>query len=191
MRDHANVAQSLTGDAHCAVAVFSTMQHGTNCASGVPNRGTSRGEDRNCCRGLAQAYLYTFARYRIQPARTAEEIRDAEAKLNVVFPASLRELWGQSNGLIDRYGGWFVWSTEIVKRNLEMRTFPGFEQLFMPFDPLLFFGDEGSGDLFFFAICGGKIRYEFVFRWDHETDSRILEEHHLKTFVEKFIAPPP
>jgi hypothetical protein len=45
------------------------------------------------------------------------------------------------DGLIDHYEGWFVWSTdEIVKRNMEMRTFPGFEGSFMPFDPLLFFG---------------------------------------------------
>jgi SUKH superfamily protein len=125
---------------------------------------------------------------KFNPPALPEEIRDAETKLNVVLPKSLKELWSQSNGLIDHYGGWFVWSTdEIVKRNLEMRTFPGFDESFMPFDPLLFFGDDGGGDLYFFAICGGKIKYEFVFRWDHETDSRILEEHHLKTYVEKFI----
>jgi hypothetical protein len=78
---------------------------------------------------------------KFNPPARPEEIRDAEAKLNVVFPESLKELWSQSNGLIDHYEGWFVWSTdEIVKRNMEMRTFPGFEGSFMPFDPLLFFG---------------------------------------------------
>jgi hypothetical protein len=82
------------------------------------------------------------------PARP-EEIRDAETMLNVAFPESLRELWSQSNGLIDRYGGWFVWSTdEIVKRNLEMRTFPRFEELFMPFDPLLFLATREAGTCF-------------------------------------------
>jgi hypothetical protein len=122
------------------------------------------------------------------PARP-EEIRDAETTLGVLFPEALRELWGQTNGLIDHYGNWFVWSSEeIVKRNLEMRNFPGFSELFMPFDTLLFFGDDGGGDLFFFPILDGKIRNEFMFRWDHETDSRILEVHHLKTFVDRFIA---
>jgi SMI1-KNR4 cell-wall len=117
-----------------------------------------------------------------------EEIHDAETRLGVAFPDALKELWSQSNGLIDQYGCWFIWSCqEIVKENLKMRTFPGFSELFMPFDTLLFFGDDGSGDLFFFPILDGKIRREFLFRWDHETDSRILEQHHLKTFVDWFI----
>ncbi len=117
-----------------------------------------------------------------------EEIHDAETRLGVVFPDALKELWSQSNGLIDHYGCWFIWSRqEMVKENLEMRTFPGFSELFMPFDTLLFFGDDGGGDLFFFPILDGKIRNEFLFRWDHETDSRILEQHHLKTFVDRFI----
>jgi hypothetical protein len=121
------------------------------------------------------------------PARP-EDIRDAETRLGVLFPQALKELWSQSNGLIDRYGCWFVWSCEeIVKRNMEMRTLPAFRELLMPFDTLLFFGDDGGGDLFFFPILDGKIRNEFMFRWDHETDSRILEQHHLETFVDKFI----
>jgi hypothetical protein len=79
-----------------------------------------------------------------------EEIHDAETRLGVAFPDALKELWSQSNGLIDQYGCWFIWSCqEIVKENLKMRTFPGFSELFMPFDTLLFFGDDGSGDLFF------------------------------------------
>jgi hypothetical protein len=123
------------------------------------------------------------------PARP-EEISDAEAQLGVAFPPPLRELWSQSNGLVSRYGFSFVWSTaEIVKRNVEMRTFPGFEDMFMPFDSLVFFGDEGSGDLYFLAICGGKIRDDTVFRWDHETDSRTLEEYCLRAFVRDYIAP--
>ena len=121
------------------------------------------------------------------PARP-EEIRDIETKLNVAVPEALREVWGQSNGLYHN-GACFVWSTDdIVKENQEMRTFPGLNELYMPFDTLLFFGDDGGGDLFFFPILDGKIRNEFMFRWNHETDSRILEAHHLKTFVDKFIA---
>ena len=120
------------------------------------------------------------------PARPGE-IRDAEARLNVAFPKELKELLGQCNGLA-HCGASFVWSAdEIIKQNLEMRAERGFKSLFMPFDNLLFFGDDANGDLFFFAILDGQIRNQFVFRWDHETDSRTLEEHHLKTFVDKFI----
>jgi cell wall assembly regulator SMI1 len=82
------------------------------------------------------------------PARP-EEIRDAEAKLGVVFPDDLRDLLSQSNGLA-HCGAWPVWSAdEIVKQNLQMRSEQDFRTLFMPFDTLLFFGDDASGDLFF------------------------------------------
>jgi SMI1-KNR4 cell-wall len=121
------------------------------------------------------------------PARPAQ-IRDAESKLGVVFPKELKELLRQSNGLIDCCGGTFVWSTdEIVKRNLEMRTYRAFRKLYMPFDPLLFFGDEGNGDLYFFAILDGKIRDPAVFRWDHENDSRTDEHLCLQAYVDDFV----
>jgi SMI1-KNR4 cell-wall len=121
------------------------------------------------------------------PARQ-EEIRNAEAKLDVVFPNDLTELLGQSNGLAHR-GASFVWSAdEIVKQNLEMRSVQGFRTLFMPFDTLLFFGDDANSDLFFIPILDGETRHGFVFRWDHETDSRISQAHNLQTFVDKFIA---
>jgi hypothetical protein len=70
-----------------------------------------------------------------------------------------------------------------------MRTERGFRSLFIPFDALLFFGDDANGDLFFFPILDGETGHGSVFRWDHETDSRILQEHNLKTFVDKFITP--
>jgi hypothetical protein len=121
------------------------------------------------------------------PPVRPEEICDAEAKLDVIFPGDLKELLGQSNGLA-YCGASLIWSAdEIVRQNLDMRTERGFRSLFIPFDALLFFGDDANGDLFFFPILDGKIRNEFLFRWDHETDSRILEQHHLKTFVDWFI----
>jgi hypothetical protein len=121
------------------------------------------------------------------PARPPE-IRDAETKLGVAFPKELKELLRQSNGLIDWYGGTFVWSAkDIVRRNLEMRTYRRFRKLYMPFEPLLFFGDEGNGDLYFFAILDGKIRNGSVFRWDHENDNRTDDYSCLQAFVDDFV----
>jgi len=84
------------------------------------------------------------------PPVRPEEICDAEAKLDVVFPSDLKELLGQSNG-VAYSGASLIWSAdEIVRQNLEMRTERGFRSLFMPFDALLFLGDDANGDLFFF-----------------------------------------
>ncbi len=57
----------------------------------------------------------------------------------------------------------------------------------MPFEPLLFFGDEGNGDLYFFAILDGKIRNGSVFRWDHENDNRTDDHSCLQAFVDDFV----
>jgi SMI1-KNR4 cell-wall len=123
------------------------------------------------------------------PPATESEIAASEARLNVSFPEKLRELLLQSNGVLDRYKTPFIWSAdEIAKRNIEMRSYPGFEELYMPFDHLLFFGDAGDGDLFSFAILAGKIRYPFIFQWEHESDGRIQVAGHLETFVDWWLS---
>jgi hypothetical protein len=117
------------------------------------------------------------------PAATASEIADAEAKLNVEFPESLKDRLSQSNGVLDELSAPFIWSTaDIAKRNIEMRT--GFEELYMPFDHLLFFGDGGTGDLFGFAILAGKVRHWDVYYWDPENDERIWVAGHLEQFID-------
>jgi hypothetical protein len=83
------------------------------------------------------------------PPATESEIAASEARLNVSFPEKLRELLLQSNGVLDRYKTPFIWSAdEIAKRNIEMRSYPGFEELYMPFDHLLFFGMPEMGTYF-------------------------------------------
>jgi hypothetical protein len=56
--------------------------------------------------------------------------------------------------------------------NLAFRSNPDFCELYMPFDHLLFFGDEGSGDQFAFRILAGGVQSDNVFQWVHENDSR-------------------
>jgi hypothetical protein len=55
----------------------------------------------------------------------------------------------------------------------------------MSFDHLLFFGDDGGGNPFAFAILAdGRIHKEDVFRWDHETDERAWFAGGLEGFIE-------
>ena len=58
----------------------------------------------------------------------------------------------------------------IAADNVELRTTPTFAELYMPFDPLLFFADAGNGDQFAFVVQPpGR---DHVFAWNHEDDSR-------------------
>lgn len=119
-----------------------------------------------------------------QPALRAA-IADADAKLGVLLPASLRSLLLESDGVNDTYGSSFIWSVqEIIDRNIEFRTYPDFAELYMPFNHLLFFGDAGNGDQFSFPILANEIRNHDVFAWNHETDSRSWVAPQLEIFVE-------
>ncbi|MFE4360551.1 SMI1/KNR4 family protein [Kitasatospora sp. NPDC056800] len=72
----------------------------------------------------------------------------------------------ESNGIVGRTSVDTVWT---VEQNLHFRTDGSFARLSMPFDALLFFGDNGGGDQFAFVRTP---RRPDVFVWEHETDSR-------------------
>jgi hypothetical protein len=98
----------------------------------------------------------------------------AEHTLQVQLPPELRELLLECDGVTADYGSGVVWAvSEIQRRNLEFRENQSFRELYMPFEHLLFFGDDGGGDQFAFSIkADGKIHSPDIYRWEHETDSR-------------------
>ena len=108
----------------------------------------------------------------------------AESSLNVAFPTELRELLLESNGVQGEYGLGLVWPVErIVSDNVDFRQNNNFLDIYMPFDYLLFFGDNGSGDLFAFPIMAdGQIHRSDIFAWNHEDDSRTWAAPSLKLF---------
>lgn len=53
-------------------------------------------------------------------------------------------------------------------------------ELYLPFDGLLFFGDNGGGDQFAFVLRDNR---RDIFVWDHETDSRYWVAGHLESYV--------
>lgn len=83
---------------------------------------------------------------------------------------ALVEVLLESDGITGEHGLGLVWPLRrIVADNLVFRTSPDFRNLYMPFDPLLFFADGGNGDQF--ALLW-TLERDDVFVWDHETDSR-------------------
>lgn len=112
-------------------------------------------------------------------------LNEAESKLDVRLPESLRSVLLESNGTTVEHGLGLIWSTDrIVETNLQFRQDPSLRELYMPFDSLLFFGDAGTGDQFGFPIHAGQISRPHVFVWDHEDDSRMWAAPSLKTYIE-------
>jgi hypothetical protein len=100
-------------------------------------------------------------------------IRQAEKRLLIKFPDDLCDLLLETNGIWEPSGAGLVWPIErIVADNIQFRSLPDFRELYMPFDHLLFFGDEGGGDQYAFRILAGAIRYNDVYEWIHENDTR-------------------
>jgi hypothetical protein len=109
-----------------------------------------------------------------------EDIAAAETAVGCALPEVLRSLLAETDGLGD---GLVLSAHEIARTNEEMRTTADFAELYMPFEPLLFFGAEGNGDLYAFRILAGDANPTDVFVWDHESDSRTATAFGLERYV--------
>ena len=105
------------------------------------------------------------------------------------MPPDLRALLLATDGVTDRYGARPVWPTaEIARQNRQFRTNSEYRELYMPFDPLLLFGEAGDGDLFFYRILDGAVRHPDVHRWEHETDGRVWCAPNLEALLTAALA---
>ncbi|MGI5427816.1 SMI1/KNR4 family protein [Streptomyces sp. CA-179760] len=106
-----------------------------------------------------------------------------ETSLGSPLPPTLRFLLLETDGLEGPYGEDIVWAADrILNDDLAFRTRPEFRLLHRPFDPLLFFGDNGGGDQFAFVqdLGDGSVHV-----WDHETDERSLVAPDLGSYLRK------
>lgn len=123
------------------------------------------------------------------PPADVSALQAAEAQLGVFLPAELRSLYAQSNGVRGEYELGLIWSVEqVLADNLVFRTQAGFRELYMPFEPLLFFADAGNGDQFAYTVLAGEVRRPDVFVWDHETDSRTWAAPELRLYLEWWLS---
>ena len=118
------------------------------------------------------------------------DVAALEHTLGLRLPDDLRELLFETDGVKVRHSE-LIWSTaDIVARNQEFRRNPEFRSLYMPFEHLLLFGDDGGGDHFAYAIDGdGEIRRPDIFRWEHELDSRSWFAARLEDFCVRRLKP--
>ena len=114
------------------------------------------------------------------------EILELEVALNINIPVELKSLLNKTNGISDKYGANLIWSAEkILKENKDFRADEGFRELYMPFENLMFFGDEINSDLFAFIILNNRINRHDIYVWEHETDSRVWFASNLENYLKK------
>ncbi|MEU0580820.1 SMI1/KNR4 family protein [Streptomyces griseoincarnatus] len=111
---------------------------------------------------------------------------EAERRLGRAVPAPLGALLRETDGVVDPYGTDVVWSLErVVEQNLLFWSGEAFAGLYMPFDALLFFGDDGGGDQFALVV---EPERDDVFVWEHETDSRVWVAGGLQEYLRRALA---
>lgn len=119
--------------------------------------------------------------YEFNKPLSEEKMLEAEKKLFINIPNELKSLLKESNGIYGEYGLNLIWNIKrIVEDNLSFRNSSDFKDLYMPFDCLLFFGDNGNGDQFAYSILNGVINKNDIYVWNHEDDSRIWVAPSLK-----------
>ncbi|MEU8888991.1 SMI1/KNR4 family protein [Streptomyces sp. NPDC048442] len=116
---------------------------------------------------------------------TLDSLMDIGKQLGQSIPQSLQEFLLESDGMVTKYGVDTIWKAErILAENVMFRSDEQFRSLYMPFDPLIFFGDNGGGDNFAFVRTPER---DDVFVWDHETDSRSWISASLEGFLRSFL----
>ncbi|MFI2765535.1 SMI1/KNR4 family protein [Streptomyces echinatus] len=104
-----------------------------------------------------------------------------EEQLGQPLPAPLRELLMETDGIEASYGTEVVWTAEkTLEENHAFRNNEQFRNLYMPFESLMFFGDNGGGDQFAFVRTPAR---DEIFVWDHETDSRTWVASSLESYL--------
>lgn len=117
-----------------------------------------------------------------RPAPSAEVVRVEASLAPALFP-ELRTLLLETNGLQDQYGTDVTWSAaQVLQENLVARSDTPFAELYAPFDPFVFFGDNGGGDRFAFLA---EAPQDGVWVWDHETDERMRVAGSLQEYLRR------
>ena len=135
--------------------------------------------------------IETFcSRCKFYDPATNEQIAALETALGVQLPDDLMSLLLETNGVLGEYdeaydsGLGVVYSTEgIAEINLMMRQHEGLRKVFMPFDHLLFIGDDGAGDQYGFPISATNAVQSEIFLWDHESDDRSPIAYSLEEYL--------
>lgn len=118
------------------------------------------------------------------PARLTD-LHDLEQALELTLPRDLRSVLAASNGVRTPFGTPVWTTTTILETNRLFRT--EMADLYMSFNGLVFFGDDGDGDQFAFRVVAGEVDARSVYRWSHDDDSRTWFAGSLTALLENVL----
>jgi hypothetical protein len=118
------------------------------------------------------------------------EIQNSEKQLGIQLPAPLQSLLLETNGVYEiEHELHLVWTLQdIVKENFYHRTNRDYQDIYMPFDHLVFFAGAGNGDLFAFTVTANKQIRNDIFVWSHDDDSRTWVAPNLATYFDWWLS---
>lgn len=121
-----------------------------------------------------------------EPA-SIEDIEVLEKLFSIQIPKELRSLLYETNGVNDGYGCSLIWSIEkIIRENLNLGD--RMEDVYIPFNNLLFFADAGNGDMFGYSTSDRSINQHDIYVWNYENNQRAQIAPSLKHFIEDWIS---
>jgi len=92
----------------------------------------------------------------------------------------------ETNGINDSYGYSLIWSIEkITRENLNLGE--RLEDVYLPFNNLLFFADARNGDMFGYSISDRSIKQNDIYLWNHRNNEQTKIAPSLNDFVEDWI----
>ncbi|WP_369290080.1 SMI1/KNR4 family protein [Priestia megaterium] len=120
-----------------------------------------------------------------EPA-SREDIEVLEKLFSIQIPKELRSLLYETNGINDSYGYSLIWSIEkITRENLNLGE--RLEDVYLPFNNLLFFADARNGDMFGYSISDRSIKQNDIYLWNHRNNEQTQIAPSLNDFVEDWI----
>jgi len=120
-----------------------------------------------------------------EPA-SIEDIEVLEKLFSIQIPKELRNLLYETNGINDSYGYSLIWSIEkITRENLNLGE--RLEDVYLPFNNLLFFADARNGDMFGYSISDRSIKQNDIYLWNHRNNEQTKIAPSLNDFVEDWI----
>jgi hypothetical protein len=127
----------------------------------------------------------TDGRVSFEPTATNGEMKQAEDYFGFRLPEELRELWNRTRAITFDGTDLIFYSPEMMcskhRELVEMNHF-------MPLDHLLFIGASGDGDEFAFGRRRNGEISPVIYRWSHDSDSRVACALGLYDYIHRHLA---
>lgn len=125
----------------------------------------------------------------LQNPASDEQMKALEAFVGQPLPPRYVSFLRHSNGLVGHSDLIFSAENAITTNEVLVSNYVHFNwaELYMPFGGMFFIGMNADGDYFFLRMLKGQMM-EDVYRWEHESDSRVWFARDVQDFLARYFA---